>query len=709
MADRYFDRNGITAGFGTLTGNWDTTTASWSTSAAGTATPATFTFTNADAAYFGSASVVSTTAGTATIVTGVTVTLNGIYTRNLSAAQTVAAAGTGALVFAGSNPFVNLTQQLIFTAPVSGTSGINVTGTSQWASLGLIGVSSGLSGAANVSSGGLVISRTVSFYSFSSLSMGADTRFIYLGGTADYEFPVVPTGQSTSRVMINGAFSGANGVTFPSGIGTFVGFIGVRIQAGSGGNNTRMLLTELPGGLIWSSNVGAVDTVSGIITYAGAGETKTTSIIVDSEDYAALSSMTAGTYSLLSSGSGPIVLTGAVTRTNSGRGTPGTSARMSLTLGGTNTGANTLSGNITEEDVARGAILGITKADAGRWVLSGANSSHTGIHTVSAGTLSAQSAKALGSATSAGGVTISGTGVLELAGGITLDKSSTAFTIHQTSPITSVGDNTVQTAGITLGGTTTFEVTTGNRLAIANSGAITDGASTFGVTKTGDGELALAAFSNTYDGAITVTAGTLAIGSVGALGTGVATIQLTGNLKYTGATATLSRATQLNGSAPSFEASGSGALTVSTLSSSTSAKTLTLKGSNTGANTITSTLADNTGALSLAKEDAGKWVVTTRTYSGTTAVNAGTLRCESTNSATTSGAVTIGASGTVELITDTLASSGAGNGEVLGTGHVTVNGGIIKTRGGTTQKGQVRYGGNLTFGAGSSLYIGAAA
>ena len=36
MADRYFDRNGVTAGFGTLTGNWDTTTASWSTSAAGT-------------------------------------------------------------------------------------------------------------------------------------------------------------------------------------------------------------------------------------------------------------------------------------------------------------------------------------------------------------------------------------------------------------------------------------------------------------------------------------------------------------------------------------------------------------------------------------------------------------------------------------------------------------------------------------------------
>ena len=53
MALRYFDRNGTTAGFGTLTGAWDTTTASWTDNVAGTATPATFTFTAADEAQFG--------------------------------------------------------------------------------------------------------------------------------------------------------------------------------------------------------------------------------------------------------------------------------------------------------------------------------------------------------------------------------------------------------------------------------------------------------------------------------------------------------------------------------------------------------------------------------------------------------------------------------------------------------------------------------
>jgi autotransporter-associated beta strand protein len=718
MADRYFDRNGATAGFGTLTGAWDTTTASWSTSNAGTATPATFTFTNTDAAFFGSSAVALTTAGTATISTGITVTLNGIYTRNLTAVQTVAAAGTGALAFAGTTPFVNLAQQLHVSAPVSGTSGINVTGTSQWMSLALLGASSGLSGAASVNSGGLLIVRTVPFYTPSSLSMGADTRFVYLGGTADYEFPVIPTGQATSRVMVNGAFSGVNGVTFPSGIGAFTGYIGARVQSGAGGNNTRLLLTELPGGLIWSANIGSADTVAGIITYAGNGESKASGIIVDSEDYTSLASMTAGTYSLLSSGTGPIVLSGAVTRTNSGRGTPGTSARISLTLGGMNTGNNTLSGNITEEDVARGAILGITKVDAGRWVLSGTNS-HTGIHTISAGTLAANSATALGSATSTGGVSIIGTGVLELGDGVTLNKSVTDFTLsNATNPVQTAGTSTLQSKQVTLSVTPTFTVPSGRKLTIAPQGVgVISGSA--GITKSGDGELELTAKANTFNGTVTVSAGTLTVGSVGnatpspvaaAWGQASSAVLVSGTLKYNGGAGSSNRAVQMTGSAPTVDASGSGALTLSNVTQDTTAKTMTLRGTNTDANTVTNAIANNSGAVSLAKLDGGKWVLPgALSYTGTTTVSGGTLRVETANSNTTSGAVTIGASGTVELITDTLASSGATAGEVLGTGNVTVNGGTIKTRGGTTQKGQVRYGGNLTFGSGSTLYIGAAA
>jgi autotransporter-associated beta strand protein len=634
---------------------------------------------------------------------GKTLTINNdcqlsYLSRSFTIAPNVVLAGTGTRT-------LTVDGNTTMSGTVTGTAGVTVAGSSAATALSLTGSSSGLTGAVTVNSGRLVVNGAARMLP-SAISVAADSEFTYGTFTDNFDFPVAPSG--LGLIGIGGDVPAGTGCTFPLGyLTSFGGTLGVLAFPAASQKYAKARFYELPGALkfiAYGSNTTPL--IACDLIYLGSGETKATNIVVDSITSSSPTGLTTGTYSLIQSGgSGALVISGTVTRTN----TSGiASARMSLTLGGSNTANNTLSGDISEVGT-NSAILGLTKVDAGRWVLSGANSSHTGIHTVSAGTLSAQSAKALGSATSAGGVTISGTGVLELAGGITLNKSATAFTIHQTSPITSVGDNTVQTAGITLGGTTTFEVTTGNRLAIANSGAITDGASTFGVTKTGDGELALAAFANTYDGAVTVTAGTLAVGSLGALGTGVATVQLTGNLKYTGTGETLSRATLLNGSAPSFEASGSGALTVSNLSTSVSTKTLTLKGSNTGANTITSSLTDNSGVLSLAKEDAGKWVVTTRTYSGTTAVNAGSLRCEATNSATTSGAVTIGASGTVELVTNTLASSGAGNGEVLGTGNVTVNGGTIKTRGGTTQKGQVRYGGNLTFGAGSSLYIGAAA
>lgn len=593
---------------------------------------------------------------------------------------------------------------------VTGSAGVTVAGASEYIWLELTGIATGFSGPVTVN-GGALYNTTSARLSLSSLSIASGGRYVDQRGTADFTWDVSPTGLGS--LVIRGNYTGT-GVTFPAAptagnIASFDGRVAAHATTAAVGQSAKIVISELPGslGLIgWGSAASPLATAQ--ITYNGVGQTKSTSVVIDSEDSANTAGLTGSTYALLSSGSGPIVLSGTVQRTNSNNGrTPTASARMSLTLGGTNTGDNTLSGNISEVGT-NSAILGITKVDAGRWVLSGANSSHTGIHTISAGTLSAQSAKALGSATSAGGVTISGTGTLELSGGITLDKSSTVFTIHANNPITSIGDNTVQTAGITLGGTTTFNVATGNRLAISNTGAITDGANTYGLTKTGAGELALAAFSNTYDGTVTVNAGTLAIGSMGSLGTG--NVALTGTLKYTGTGETISRTTQLVGSTASLEAAGSGAVTFSNLTQDTNAKTLTLKGSSTGANTVSTALANNTGALSLAKSDAGKWILTgALSYTGTTAVNDGTLRVQTANSNTTSGTVTIGASGTVELVTDTLASTSASSGEVLGTGNVTVSGGVVKTRGGTTQKGQVRYGGNLTFGAGSTLYIGAAA
>jgi len=638
-----------------------------------------------------------------------TVNQNAVFGANgfaTTIASNVVLAGTGTRT-------LTVNGATTMTGTVTGTAGVTAAMQNSAGRVGgagsvylfITGSSSGLSGACSVTDGRLIIapSTTAARYIPSAIDVGPNALFEYYPmSSTNFTFPCAPTG--TGFIAINGNHSSGGGVTFSAGqLASFNGIVRVQTVPDVSFQAARIRLYELPGGLDWFAVPNNAGAMTGEFTYLGSAATYATNLTLDNYGNTSTASLTGGIYSLIvPNTSGALNITGTVQRLN----TAGTaSARMSLTLGGSNTGDNTLSGDISEVGT-NSAILGITKVDAGRWVLSGANSSHTGVHTISAGTLSAQSEKALGSATSAGGVTISGTGKLELSGNITLDKSSTPFTIHQTSPIISVGNNTVRTAGVTLGGTTTFEVTTGNRLAISNTGAITDGASTFGITKTGDGELALAAFTNTYDGVVVVSAGTLAIGSQAALGNG--NVTLTGTLKYTGTGETYSRSTFLSGAAPSLEAAGSGAITVTNLSQDSTTKTLTLKGANTGANTVTVALSDSSNPLSLAKSGAGKWVTTgALSYSGSTTVSDGTLRVQTANSNTTSGAVTIGATGAVELVTDTLASTGGG--AVLGSSHVAVNGGIIKTRGGTTQKGQMRYGGNLTFGADSSLYIGAAA
>jgi len=103
----------------------------------------------------------------------------------------------------------------------------------------------------------------------------------------------------------------------------------------------------------------------------------------------------------------------------------GTGSRT-LTLGGTNTGANTFAGKIP--DGPSGTVISLTKADAGTWVLSGSNT-YTGGTTVSAGKLIMTKPASLGNGalnigantfiyapTAAGALNI-GSGVLTKTGG----------------------------------------------------------------------------------------------------------------------------------------------------------------------------------------------------------------------------------------------------------------------------------------------------
>ena len=257
----------------------------------------------------------------------------------------------------------------------------------------------------------------------------------------------------------------------------------------------------------------------------------------------------------------------------------------------------------------------------------------------------------------------------------------------------------------------------------------------------------------------------------GPLGNASSAVTVTGTLKFDGSSnSDISRSVQLAGSAPILDASGSSRVHFSNVSQASGTRTIELTGTSTANNQFQSALADASGGTTgLRKTQAGTWLFTgAPTYTGTTTVTNGLLdfngqnitlsgglqvsggivangtagntmvtgavlsggtvqavlnststvqaaasstsRLQPTNatgSNSYTGNTTVYAGGTLELVT--AANPGtAGNGKVTGASNVTVSG-TLATGSGVNQRGQARYGGNLTFAAGSVLAIGAAA
>ena len=149
----------------------------------------------------------------------------------------------------------------------------------------------------------------------------------------------------------------------------------------------------------------------------------------------------------------------------------------------------------------------------------------------------------------------------------------------------------------------------------------------------------------------------------------------TATLEYTGAGDTTNRLFSLQNSRTGggILNNGTGALTFSNngtivinSGNSTALKTVTLGGSNTADNTFAPKLADvptatAQGAVSFVKQDAGKWILTNaNTYTGTTAVNVGTLLVNG-NQASATGNVSV-ASGAILGGTGTLGGATTVNG-----------------------------------------------
>jgi autotransporter-associated beta strand protein len=369
---------------------------------------------------------------------------------------------------------------------------------------------------------------------------------------------------------------------------------------------------------------------------------------------------------------------------------------------------------------------GLVKFGPGTLVLSGSNSAtlSAGPIVVEAGTLSAQSAGALGAASSCAATVAAGaTLALQSTSGIAVANNMTlngAGTDGSGALVNSGGNNSLS-GTITLGSNSAVGVSGGT---LTLSGAVQG--LNYTLTKAGNNTLVLAGSSrSSFPGLVTVAAGALALENASALGTGSsvtvtdgAVVQLQGIggaiALPSGASLSLSGAGLGNGALENVRYSNTWAGPISLAEDSTvgvdsAADTLTLSG-------------EIDGGYGLNKTGAGTLVLSSSTsgFTGAVSVLQGTLSVPSMSNAGSSGPlgagtvpVVLGSSGETATLLYTggsttssrgfsLAASGGGNFQVSGgSANLTLSGAI--SGGGTlTASGP----GTLTL-TGSDSYTGA--
>lgn len=277
--------------------------------------------------------------------------------------------------------------------------------------------------------------------------------------------------------------------------------------------------------------------------------------------------------------------TGALVLNNTGSAVIYGTGTRTLTLTGTNTEDNILAAVIAND--ASSNATSITKSGDGKWILTGDNTA-TGTVTISAGTLQIGNNGTTGSI--AGNTSNSGSLIFYRSNSLTYNGA-----VSGTGSLTKMGAGT-----LTLGGSSSYTGAT-----VINGGTIS-------VSSLANGG------SNSNIGAASSDASNLIING--------------GTLRYTGSGTSSNRLFTIGTGGAVINASGSGALNLTSTGtierSGSGTRTLTLTGNNTGANTLAAVIADDasSNATSLVKTGNGSWTLSAvNSYTGTTTVSAGTL------------------------------------------------------------------------------------
>ena len=335
---------------------------------------------------------------------------------------------------------------------------------------------------------------------------------------------------------------------------------------------------------------------------------------------------------------------------------PGVSTIASLS--GASTGVLTMSaaGITVNSGNYQGTVMGnfkLTKSGTGsdNLVLTNGSSNFGGGVDLLAGTLSISTSTVLASQSIANGPL--GSGALSVANlGGNLSTSSGVQTLHNSlilaADLAISGSGAVFTdAGLSASSTTQFAAATAVTLNVSSILTIDQAISgSANLIKSGSGELILKKAQNTFTGTVTVNAGTLSLTSMGngysndSLGSSSSfatnlVINNNSTLRYIGsANSSSDRLFTVGTGGMTLENSGSGALALTNtglmqMAGTVAVRTLTLTGSNAGANSLAANIPDYSSVLvSLTKSGSGTWALTNSasTFSGNISVNAGVLK-----------------------------------------------------------------------------------
>ena len=290
-----------------------------------------------------------------------------------------------------------------------------------------------------------------------------------------------------------------------------------------------------------------------------------------------------------------------LTIANSGNTSVGGSLTLNLTgsngymlaMGNLNVNFNgSLTLNPTTANITIGSILNfstgtLVKSGAGTLVIAGTNTNLGGV-TINGGVLGISTVSANNNAVSTTIVSGATTAGVSSAAGLAVGQTVFGSNIPKNTTIAAIsGTNITFSANATASGTFTENYAFGNALGMSSN-------------------------------------------------SGTNLVLSSGALRYTGAAAATDRLFSIGTGNGTLDASGSGAINFNntgamSLNNQTSAATLTLTGSNTGANTLAALIADSGTSTNIVKSGSGTWRLSgnASTYTGTVMINSGILNVSS--------------------------------------------------------------------------------